>query len=49
MRKTYVTKTVLQTPEAWQLFCQNFPGAIVAEDIGNKEVLLVYTEGEQDA
>lgn len=48
MRKTYITKNVLQIPEAWKLFCDTFPSAIVAEDIGNKEVLLVYTDSQKD-
>jgi hypothetical protein len=49
MRKAFVTKTVLQLPEAWKLFCDNFPTAVVTEDVSNKEVLIVYTDGEQDA
>jgi len=49
MRKTYVTKTVLQCPEAWADFCKTFPSAVVTEDVGNKEVLIVYVDGEQDA
>jgi hypothetical protein len=48
MRKTYITETVLQCPEAWQIFCQIFPGAVVAEDVGNQEVLLVYTDNQRD-
>ncbi len=47
MRKAYVTRTVLQCPESWQLFCDNFPSAVVAEDIGNKEVLIVYSEEKE--
>ena len=49
MRKSFVTKTVLQCPEAWQLFCDNFPNAVImSEDVGNKEVLIVYTDDKKD-
>lgn len=48
MRKAYITKTVLQTPEAWQTFCDAFPSAVVAEDAGNNEVLIVYSDNKDE-
>ena len=47
MRKSHITRTVLQCPEAWADFCAAFPTVVVAEDVGNKEVLIIYTEDQE--